>query len=553
MSYFKEMSPESQGIDSGGIIKFLEETDRRGLELHRLMILRHGICVAKGTWDPYREEDLHPVYSFTKSLTSTAIGFAIREGLLSLEDHLTDFFPEEIPDPEEFRLPDGSIPVPAYPSAYSAGTLEDILENLKEVTIHHLLSMSCGQETETEDVNGPDWIHSFFRQPFLYKPGTFYKYNTAGTNMLCAILKKRTGLDLTEYLQSRLFDPLDMGEIFCHRLPDPMGVQMGGGGMKLTLENMAKFAYFMLQDGCWEGEAILPGWYSLMGSRKIETAGDSEGHIEDWAQGYGYQCWIGKQPGSFRADGAFGQFGLVYPHLDLIIITNAATEQTQSIMDAVNSCILPSVDAQIVPEEEKSAPPAGDDFLLSNIGRKQHILAARLRGLKLPALKKCHNPTQEALYGDKTYDTEGRCSGLEVLIGGAGLGVPDTGASLKEMSFTFEEDKVIWKVRERKEKGQEREYIVKASLEGTFLRSYCQATGSEVAATARWRSLHALEMEIRRMDTMSGADFIFRFQGDRVCMEVDETLMTDGGLGMVEKEVCSFRKRQGESRTPRRS
>ena len=101
--------------------------------------------------------------------------------------------------------------------------------------------------------------------------------------MLCAILKKKTGQDLTEFLQPRLFDPLGMGEIYCQRLPDPMGVQLGGGGMKLSLENMARFAYFMLQDGHWEGQAILPGWYREMGSKKIETAGDSEGHIEDWA------------------------------------------------------------------------------------------------------------------------------------------------------------------------------------------------------------------------------------------------------------------------------
>ena len=109
------------------------------------------------------------------------------------------------------------------------------------------------------------------------------------------------------------------------------------------------------------------------------------------------------------------------------------------------------------------------------------------------------------------------------------------------MSFTFEEDKLVWRVREIKGDGEEKVYNLTASLEGDFLRNYCEATGSEVAATARWRSLHALELEARRMDAMSGAAFIFRFEGDWVHMEVDETLMTDGGLGMVEKQVCSFR------------
>ena len=174
MSYFKEMSPESQGVDSGGIIKFLEETDRRGLELHRLMIIRHGYCLVKGTWEPYGEDDLHPVYSFTKSLTSTAIGFAVREGILSLEDHLIDFFPELL-------------------------TCEPC-DNMRKVTVRHLLTMNTGHDEEPR-LDGDSWERIFVRSYIAHEPGTHFVYNTAGTYMLSAIVQKATGRNTLDYLK----------------------------------------------------------------------------------------------------------------------------------------------------------------------------------------------------------------------------------------------------------------------------------------------------------------------------------------------------------------
>lgn len=141
MGEFIMTSPESVGIREESIEQFLLQCRRKGLELHRLMILRHGKCCAKVTWAPYGEEDLHPLYSFSKSLTATAIGFARQEGLLSLDEKIADLFPEDLPE---------------HPS-----------KNLKECTIHHLLCMSCGQETEIRD-SGEDWLKHFFAHPFLH-------------------------------------------------------------------------------------------------------------------------------------------------------------------------------------------------------------------------------------------------------------------------------------------------------------------------------------------------------------------------------------------------
>ena len=491
MGYFEMTAPEALGIASKGIEDFLAEAERSGLELHRMMILRHGKCCAKIIWEPYDEKDMHPLYSFSKSITATAVGFARQEGLLSLDESVADIFPGDLPE---------------NPSEY-----------IKKCTIHHLLCMSCGHETEITD-DGPNWRKSFFAHPFLHEPGTFYKYNTPGTNLLAAIIKKKTGQQVTEYLKSRLFDPLGIEEVYCFQLPDDLQTQLGGGGMKMKLEDMAKFTQFMLQDGWWEGRQLLKDWYhEIAGVKQMETAGDSEGHVKDWACGYGYQCWMGNLPGSFRADGAFGQFGLVYPSLDLCIIINSATEQTQTMLDAVNAHILPNVDSA------------------AEIAETEGNCITYVK--KIPVLLGCHNPVLEEKLNHSVYipAKEGEAmSGIKRLVGGAGLRrIPDDG-SVSGFRFTFRKDRVILHITENKT-----EKDMQAALDGRFIFSVID--GIRYAASARWRSLRKLELEIRRMDAMSGVRLILKFEHDRMEIEADETLMTDGGLGMTEKKLTDFR------------
>ena len=566
MSYFPSSDPLAQGMDPQGILDFIKETERNGLELHRLMIIRHGFCVASGSWYPYQEEDMHPLYSFSKSLTATAIGFLVQEGRLQLKDRLIDIFPELVPEIAEIDR-EG---VPAHISS------EQLYEHLQHITIHHLLTMSCGHEYEITDKSA-DWLKSFFRHPVIYEPGTFYRYNTAGSNALSAVIKRITGEDLTDYLRPRLFDPLGIGPATCECLPDAQHTQMGGSGFRLRLEDMARFTYFMLQKGYWEGQAILPGWYEIAGSKQIETAGDSEGHVKEWACGYGYQCWMGSLPSSFRADGAFGQFGFVFPTLDLIVITNAATEQTQSMVDAMYRHLIPAI------HEDRAAAQAA--------GAVDMDLTDYMKGLKLPAMRYSRNPTAERWLEGRVYhlcpqegseetpaesdsviasipQTTGSpvlssaceleeyprrglnpdraqgsmlgrygCSGLETIIGGTGLRRVADNSNIESMYFTFTQDSVIWHVNEAGQPNQ-----IEASFCDTFCRKEGMLAGKSlvIAASAGWRSQDVLEMEIRRMDAGSGVRLLFRFRAKTLQIEADETLITDGGLGMLPKRLAAF-------------
>ena len=220
-------TPESAGIPSASVTAMLDELYAQGIEMHSFMLLRHGKVCAQGAWKPYDMDEPHIMFSFSKSLTSTAIGFAVQEGILSLDDRLVDLFPDKAP--------------------------ENPSENLQKCCVRHLLMMGCGHETEIKW--GPDqandWVKDFLHHPFVYEPGSHFLYNTAGTNMLCAILRKKAGQSLTEFLGPRLFAPLGMTDIQCHTLPD--GTSMGGAGCSLTIGDMARFMQFVANRGQWEG------------------------------------------------------------------------------------------------------------------------------------------------------------------------------------------------------------------------------------------------------------------------------------------------------------
>ncbi len=496
MEYFKRVAPESVGISSAGILDFLEEVQKKGIEMHSLMVIRHGKCCSAGWWEPYGPEDLNPLFSFSKTLTATAIGFAWQEGLLSLEERLIDIFPEE---------------APAAPSLH-----------LQKVTLEHLLIMGCGHDAEpVQCMEDPDWIRAFLHHPVVHEPGTFYIYNTAGTNMLAAVILRKTGQNVTEYLRPRLFDPLGIGEVACRRMPGREGVEAGGFGMKLTTEDMARFTWFLKNRGCWEENQLLrEEWFDRACSKRIETAGDKEGHVREWAQGYGYQCWMGSIPGSFRVDGAYGQFGFVFPALDMVVIATMATEQTQSMIDSLLARLLPAVGEDVLP-----------------VSREAGILQSRLERASVPVLSGSRSAWLEekmagVIYRAETTEPGAGCDGLERLIGGVGLATAEESV-LEEMWFSIKERSLVWHVREKGE-----EICLEAALDGRFFKN--SVLGHRYGACARFRGPHALELEIRRTDAISGVSLLFRFLGERLLLEADDTLVAAGIMGRSERKTCAF-------------
>jgi len=338
----ERVTPESVGIPSKAIVDWVDELERIAPDVHSIMVLRHGRVAAEGWWAPNAPEMPHALFSISKSFTSTAVGLAIAEGHLGLDDPVVSFFPDEAP--------------------------ANVSPRLAAMKVRHLLAMCTGHDEATVDVVIPgdrsDLVRGFLAFPIAYEPGTRFVYNTPATYMLSAIVHKRTGLNLVDYLQPRLFEPLGIARPNWEE--DAHGISMGGFGLRLRTEDVARLGQLYLQKGEWRGQRLIPAeWVEAATSRQIDT-GPNLNPNPDWLQGYGYQFWRG-QHDSFRGDGAFGQFCIVVPGADLVVAMNSGIGPMHLAIESLWSLVLARLQPEPLPED-----PAA-----------QLALTARLAGLRL--------------------------------------------------------------------------------------------------------------------------------------------------------------------------
>lgn len=295
----KYSTPSKQGVNPGSIINFIDEMEREDIELHGMVIIKNGYVVAEGYWEPYSKDRVHQLCSVTKTFTAMAIGFAIDEGYISVTDTLYKFFPDKF--------------------------LKNCDERTKDITIHDLLCMASGFEDEPSLIEADDAVKAFLSKNQLHTPGTQFEYNSVGSHMLSEILYKVTGMQVSEYLKPRLFEPLGIKEFKWFKTPQ--GAVFGGAGLHLTTMDIAKAGLLLMQKGEWEGKQILPRqWAESMAEKKIDSVPEGPEWI-DWAEGYCYQMWCGTQEGSYRLDGAFGQYSMVFPNENMIIAFTAANNK----------------------------------------------------------------------------------------------------------------------------------------------------------------------------------------------------------------------------------
>jgi CubicO group peptidase (beta-lactamase class C family) len=318
-------TPESQGVSSETIRAFVEAADKEIITMHSFMLVRHGRVVAEGWWKPESAEKPHVMFSLSKSFTSTAVGLAIEDGKLKLDDEVLKFFPDL---------------APADPS-----------ENLKAMRVRDLLTMSTGHDTEPKFNAETPWVQTFLAHPVKHKPGTHFQYNTPATHMLSAIVRKVTGKTVLEYLTPRLFEPLGIKD------PEwgtsPQGNTIGGYGLKIRTEDVAKLGQLYLQKGKWNDKQLVPAkWVEAATSKQVANDAAPSGVGKgDWKQGYGYQFWRCTHD-AFRGDGANGQFCIVLPEQDAVIAITADTGNMQKQLDLVWDKLLPAFQAKALPENE---------------------------------------------------------------------------------------------------------------------------------------------------------------------------------------------------------
>jgi CubicO group peptidase (beta-lactamase class C family) len=325
-------------VDATGIDAFVAAlAPMPDVELHSLMVLRHGRVVAERWWWPYRAESPSLVYSLSKSFTSTALGLAVAEGLVDLDATVLSYLPEfdaRVTDPRS-----------------------------RSVRVRHVAAMSSGHTDDMIDqalrAGDGDMTLGLLLLPPEREPGSHFAYNQPCTNALSAIIERVSGGSLTEYLRPRLFEPLGIGPY--RWWTDPVGRDLGFSGLHVPTEAIAKLGQLYLDGGRWQGKQILPAeWVAEATRRHVATRQGNP----DWEQGYGFQFWRARH--GYRGDGAYGQYMVILPDADAVVAITSQSENMQVVLDTLWEHLLPALTAESGPagpwpaESPELARPAGD-------------------------------------------------------------------------------------------------------------------------------------------------------------------------------------------------
>ena len=330
--------PEAKGISASCIIDTLSEIDIRGISMHSFLLCKDDCLVAEGYYAPVKKDDLHRMFSVTKSFVSIAIGLLQEEGRLSLDDSIVKFFPEYVPNTSE-----------THPW-------------LLATTIRDMLSMrSCHASTTYDKFSSKtDWVKSFFTVAPTHKPGTVFHYDTSATHTLCALVEKLTNMKMLDYLRNKVLNEIGFSqEAYC--LTDGFGVSMGGSGLMATSRDLMCFALLILHNGKLNGKQYISADY-IKEATSFQTATCVTGPVPSESQGYGLQFWVGEH-GSIVCYGMGGQLAILLPEYNTAIVTTADTQGYQGgnqvIYDAIFRHILPELEKRQSPwtpsDEEKLA------------------------------------------------------------------------------------------------------------------------------------------------------------------------------------------------------
>jgi CubicO group peptidase (beta-lactamase class C family) len=485
VTQLKRSRPEAEGISSSAVLEFIRAVEQHTHPLDSVqgfILLRHGNVAAEGWWTPYGPQSPHSLYSLSKSFTATAIGLAVQEGLLTVDDRVLQFFPDD---------------APANPS-----------ENLKAMRVRHLLSMNTGhQEDTTGHVFGDlyqvslfgsrarrqgetteqrlrdeddNWPRTFLSLPVPYQPGTWFVYNTAATYMLSAIITRLTGQTLLEYLRPRLLDPLGIESPTWET--DPRGLNIGGSGLHIKTEEIARFGQMYLQNGTWDGKSILTEqWIAEATSSHSDNSNTQTN--PDWMVGYGYQFWRCRH-NAYRGDGAFGQYCIVLPEQDAVLAIIGGVRNMQAVLDNVWEHLLPAMQPEALPAD----PQAHDE------------LCAKLELLSLPLPKGQPSSPRAEQWSEKTYQLESNDLKLESVA----------------IRFGAERDTVFV----RDEGGEHSMQVGR----GTWLKGTTDARGSgdePVATGGAWTAEDTYEVRVCYYEAVFCPVFRFHYTSGKLRLEVE--------------------------------
>ena len=481
-------SPEEAGVSSEEVQLFIEECEKEKIEIHGLMVLRHGKVACEVYKEPFSAEYPHMMYSVSKSFTSTAICFAIEEGFMTLETKFLDVFPS------------------MRPTKYDPW--------LEKLCVLDLLTMRSGKNVSPmSDRTKDTWLRDFVDSPWVDEPGTNFLYTSENMYVLCAMIHKLTGQTVTEFLTPRLYEPLGINTPYWETCPS--GIETGGWGLFLTLEDLAKFTLCYQQMGVYNGKQVIPRHWVEEATKKVTP---SSNNSTDGACGYGYCFWRCSIENAYRADGMFSQFGIVFEDKDAAFVMyggNIDTQQTRdciwrhfpkAFIDDVSECNrtqISFVPFEKLPEMPRSYLEKSIDGRTVNFG-KMHIL--NFLGMPVSVLPVA------ALFMEK-----------------------DKAGEIDNVRFSFLEDRIIMTWTEGDEMN-----TVPIGMDGEYRwgRIVLGGISYHTASVGAWTNHDTLEIRIRPIETVAERRLVFKFRdGDKVTMEPSTVPPSSAMLDNVKTSV----------------
>ena len=463
-------SPEEVGVCSKEVVEFFNDMKENKLEFHSFMVIKEGKVACEFYRAPFNAETPHSMYSISKTVTAIATGFAINEGLFSLDTRIVDVFPEYIPEKVDGRI--------------------------FKVTVRNLLTMTAGVSPNLLlDKNKTDWLKEFFKSPFYGEPGTF-RYVNENVFVLSAMICKLSGETLREYLLPRLFLPL--GIDFPEWETNQDGVEAGGWGLSLKLEDLAKIMYCLSNNGKIEKKQIIPeNWVLEMTDAHADT---SICKNIDTNKGYGYCVWRNGGNSSYRANGMFSQFGIVFPEENAVLVCFGAIASEQEARD----CIWRHFPKAFIEPDKKAKKPVYEDFYKIADEFKIDNPHVSIRSL------------QEAKLNNKTIEIKRKV--LLNLIGFPVSVIPFTvtflngkkAGNIDNINFTFKENECLMSWCEGAEKN-----TVICGMDGHLRYGDITLGGVKykVCCYAEWDEDNILKVNIRPIETASKRKLKFTFVG----------------------------------------
>jgi len=448
-------SADEANVDTRTVLNFIDHVFGHDLDLHSFMLFRHGKVVAEGWSWPYQDHRPHITHSLTKSVMVCAVGLAMDEGHFALDDKVVSFFEDELP--------------------------ANVSSNLEAMTVRDLLTMRAGHaESVSGSVFRPiktSWIAEFFKIPVVHKPGQHFLYSSALSFMLSAIVTRTTGESVRDYLQPRMFEPLGISGLTWGS--SPQGISSGGNGLTWKTADSLKLGILHLQKGKWNGQQILP-------ERWIEEAT----RVQIPNGNYGYQWWVNEEKKSYQAEGAFGQFSVVFPEHDAVVAITAGVQSGNDLMDRVWEFF----------------PAAFEGTSSANNADSERELNDRLTNMRLlPLARGTTSPLVEKING-RTYTMEAN----------------DDNVSSVQLDFSG--DELLYRLSDHRG-----DHVVRVGIHdwvesttgitGNKLHHQYQSDDMRVVAHGRWWDERTFEMTWQFVETAWVDHVQCRFFDDRISID----------------------------------